>query len=142
MCVSNRPIQGSGVSFAGRVKNMSLNDVYSQKYVPTPRSEALDYIDSVIFEAEEDIRSELTRTGHRNGNDHPILQGWKEIHAKVARGEYSENQANKILSRSRLPLLEDDYEPSEDNLVLWRVQHVPLTMDYNLLSAIRDALVK
>ena len=115
---------------------MSLNDVYSHKYTPTPKTEALEYIDSVISEAEEDIRSELTR------NYPTCVQFWKEIHAKLARGEYSENQANKILSRSRLPLLEDDYEPSEDNLVLWRVQHVPLTMDYNLLSAIRDALVK
>ncbi len=121
---------------------MSLNDVYSQKYVPTPRSEALGYIDSVISEAEEDIRSELTRTGHRNGNDHPNLQSWKEVHAKVSSGEFSEDRANEILGRGRLPLLEDDYEPSLDNLVLWRVQHVPLTMDYNLLSAIRDACGK
>jgi len=120
---------------------MSLNDVYSHKYTPTPKTEALDYIDSVISEAEEDIRSELTRTGHRNGNDHPDLQGWKEIHAKVSSGEFSEDRANEILSRKNLPPLDYDSEPSLDNLVLWRVQHVPLTMDYNLLSAIRDACV-
>ena len=121
---------------------MSLNDVYSEKYTPNPRSEALDYIDSVISEAEENIRSGLTRSGHRNGNNHPNLQVWKEIYAKVSSGEFSEDRANEILRRNRLPLLEDDYEPSLDNLVLWRVRHVPLTMDYNLLSAIRDALVK
>ena len=120
---------------------MSLNDVYSQKYVPTPRSEALDYIDSVISEAEEDIRSELSRTGHRNGNDHPFLQMWKEVRARVSSGEFSEDYANKILSRKNLPPLDYDSEPSLDNLVLWRVQRVPLTMDYKLLSAIRDACV-
>ena len=120
---------------------MSLNDVYSHKYTPTPKTEALEYIDSVISEAEEDIRSELTRTGHRNGNDHPNLQVWKEVHAKVSSGEFGEARANEILSRKNLPPLDYDSEPSLDNLVLWRVQHVPLTMDYNLLSAIRDACV-
>ena len=121
---------------------MSLNDVYKKKYVPTPKSEALEYIDSVLHEAEEDIRSELTRTGHRNGNDHPNLQVWKTTLARVDSGVYNDDQANEILSRKRLPLLEDDYEPSLDNLVQWRVQHVPLKMDYNLLSAIRDACCK
>ena len=120
---------------------MSLNDVYSQKYVPTPRSEALGYIDSVLHEAEEDIRSELRRTAHRNGNDHPDLQVWKEIHTKVSSGEFSENRANEILSRNNLPPVDYGSEPSLDNIVLWRVQHVPLTMDYNLLSAIHDACV-
>ena len=141
MCVSNRPTKGIVVCFTECVKNMSLNDVYSQKYVPNPRSEALEYIDSVISEAEEDIRSELAPR-HRNGNDHPILQGWKEVHAKVSSGEFSEDRAKEILSRGNLPPLDYDSEPSLDNLVLWRVQHVRLNFDYNLLSALRDALVK
>ena len=115
---------------------MSLNDVYTHKYTPTPKTEALEYIDSVLHEAEEEIRSELTK------NYPTYVQVWKEIHAKLARGEYSENQANKILSRKQLPLLEDDYKPTEDNLVRWRVQSVKLYLDYNLLSAIRDACGK
>ena len=113
---------------------MSLNDVYSQKYIPDPRSEALEYIDSVLNEAEENIRSAVRYDSQ--------LRIWKEIHAKLTSGEYNEMMANNSLRRNKLPLLEDDYEPSLDNLVQWRVQHVPLKMDYNLLSAIRDACGK
>jgi len=51
----------------------------------------------------------------------------------------SEDDANSTLQRKQLPLLEDDYEPSEDNFVRWRVGSVKLNLDYNLLSAIRDA---
>ena len=119
---------------------MSLNDVYSIKYTPDPRSEALEYIDSVLHETEEKVRSAV-----RNECFGPInsrLRIWKEIHAKLTSGEYNEVMANNSLSRNKLPLLEDDYEPSLDNLVQWRVQHVPLKMDYNLLSAIRDACGK
>ena len=110
---------------------MSLNDVYSQKYVPDPRSEALEYIDSVLNEAEENIRSAVR---YDSG-----FRIWKEIHAKLTSGEYNEMMANNSLRRNKLPLLEDDYEPNLDNLVQWRVQHVPLKLDYNLLSAIRVA---
>ena len=116
---------------------MSLNDVYSQKYIPTPKSEALEYIDSILHEEEEKIRNRR-RHGHE-------LRIWKGIHAKLASGadcemgKYNERIANIYLLQNNLPLLEDDYEPSEDNLVQWRVQDKPLTMDYNLLSALRDA---
>lgn len=116
---------------------MSLNDVYSQKYIPTPKSEALEYIDSVLHEAEEKVRPRLGRQ----------LRIWKDIHAKLASGadremgigEYNESVANTYLRTSKLPLLEDDYEPSEDNLLQWMVRDEPLKLDYNLLSAIRDA---
>lgn len=117
---------------------MSLNDVYSQKYTPTPKTEALEYIDSVLHEAEEKMRRQL-------GAQSRGLRIWKEIHDKLASGawsemgKYNESIANTNLQRNRLPLLEDDYEPSEDNLVRWRLRHVKLNLDYNLLSAIRDA---
>ena len=112
-------------------EKMSLNDVYSQKYTQDHTTEALKYIDSVLHEAEEKVRNHY-ELGQR-------LTIWKEIHAKLASGEYSEKQANKVLLRKQLPLLEDDYEPSEDNLVLWMLEDEPLQLDYNLLSAIRDA---
>ena len=120
---------------------MSLNDVYSQKYTPTPKTEALEYIDSVLHEAEEKVRRQL-------GAQSRDLRIWKEIHAKLASGawsemgNYNESIANTYLQRNRLPLLEDDYEPSEDNLVRWRSGSVKLDLDYNLLSAIRDACVE
>ncbi|MDA7838774.1 hypothetical protein N9A45_00405 [bacterium] len=117
---------------------MSLNDVYSEKYTPNPKSEALEYIDSILHEEEEKIRNH-----HRGGEK---LRIWKNIHAKLASGgrsqmgeKYNEHVANNDLARKGLPLLEDDYEPSEDNLVQWMVQDKPLKLDYNLLSAIRDA---
>tara|TARA_B110000858_G_scaffold137466_1_gene156140 strand:- start:100 stop:453 length:354 start_codon:yes stop_codon:yes gene_type:complete len=115
---------------------MSLNDVYSQKYIPTPKSEALEYIDSILHEEEEKIRPRIP---------HEQLLIWKDIHDKLASGadsgmgKYNESVANEYLRMNRLPLLEDDYEPSEDNLVQWMVQDKPLKLDYNLLSAIRDA---
>lgn len=111
---------------------MSLNDVYSQKYSPNPRTEALAYIDSVLHGAEEKVR--------KNYQFGQKLRNWKEVHAMLARGQLSENGANQTLSRKQLPLLEDDYEPSEDNLVQWMVQVQPVQLDYNLLSAIRDAI--
>lgn len=117
---------------------MSLNDVYSIKYTPDPRSEALEYIDSVLHETEEKVRSAVRHECHIKSR----LRIWKEIHAKLTSGEYNEMMANNSLRRDKLPLLEDDYEPSLDNLVQWRVQSVPLKMDYNLLSAIRDACGK
>jgi len=113
-------------------KKMSLNDVYSQKYTPNHRTEALAYIDSVLHEAEEKVHND-----HQFGQK---LRKWKEVHAMLARGQLSENGANQTLSIKRLPLLEDDYEPSEDNLLQWMVQDQPLQLDYNLLSAIRDAI--
>lgn len=118
---------------------MSLNDVYSQKYIPTPKSEALEYIDSILHEEEEKIRN------NHQKNSTEKLRIWKDIHAKLGSGadsemgKYNESVANYYLRRHRLPLLEDDYEPSEDNLVQWMVQDEPLKLDYNLLSAIRDA---
>ena len=114
---------------------MSLNDVYSEKYTPTPKSEALEYIDSILHEEEEKIRPLLGRQ----------LRIWKEIHAKLTSGGVSDmgekynERVDMSLRRNGLPLLEDDYEPSEDNLVQWMVQDKPLKLDYNLLSAIRDA---
>ena len=54
-------------------------------------------------------------------------------------GEKYNERVDMSLRRNGLPLLEDDYEPSEDNLVQWMVQDKPLKLDYNLLSAIRDA---
>ena len=113
---------------------MSLNDVYSKKYTSTPKSEALEYIDSVLHEAEEKVRSAVWYDSQ--------LRIWKEIHAKLTSGEYNEMMANNSLRRNKLPLLEDDYEPSEDNLVRWRVVSVKLDFDYNILSALRDVLVK
>lgn len=114
---------------------MSLNDVYTHKYTRNPKTEALDYIDSVLHEAEEKVWG-VVRNPYHGGQKLTI---WKDIHAKLVSGEYCENQANNILSRKQLPLLEDDYEPSEDNLLQWMVQDEPLKLDYNLLSAIRDA---
>ena len=122
------------------VEKMSLNDVYSQKYSPNPRTEALEYIDSVLHEAEEKVRENSYQFGEK-------LRIWKEIHAKLASGgrgsdgrKYNKSIANRYLRQNRLPRLEDDYEPSEDNLMEWMLQDKPLTMDYNLLSAIRDAI--
>jgi len=117
---------------------MSLNDVYSEKYTPTPKSEALEYIDSILHEEEEKIRNHRTRVREK-------LRIWKEIHAKLTSGGRSQmgekynERVDMSLRRNGLPLLEDDYEPSEDNLVQWMVQDKPLKLDYNLLSAIRDA---
>ena len=114
---------------------MSLNDVYSEKYTPTPKSEALEYIDSILHEEEEKIRPLLGRQ----------LRIWKEIHANLTSGGVSDmgekynERVDMSLRRNGLPLLEDDYEPSEDNLLKWMVQDKPLKLDYNLLSAIRDA---
>lgn len=114
---------------------MSLNDVYSEKYTPNPKSEALEYIDSILHEEEEKIRPLLGRQ----------LRIWKEIHAKLTSGGRSQmgekynERVDMSLRRNGLPLLEDDYEPSEDNLLQWMVQDKPLKLDYNLLSAIRDA---
>lgn len=116
---------------------MSLNDVYSQKYIPTPKSEALEYIDSVLHEAEEKVRN-TPRLGRQ-------LRIWKEIHANLASGGVSDmgekynERVDMSLRRNGLPLLEDDYEPSEDNLVQWMLRDKAVIMDYNLLSAIRDA---
>ena len=115
-----------------RNSNMSLNDVYSIKYTPDPRSEALEYIDSVLREAEEKMRKHM-------GNVDRIVGVWKGILEAVKNGRMSEDDANSTLQRKQLPLLEDDYEPSEDNFVRWRVGSVKLNLDYNLLSAIRDA---
>jgi len=111
---------------------MSLNDVYSQKYTPNPKTEALEYIDCVLREAEEKMRKP------RGINDY-IVGAWKGILEAVKNGRMSEDDANSTLQRKQLPLLEDDYEPSEDNFVRWRVGSVKLKLDYNLLSAIRDA---
>ena len=111
---------------------MSLNDVYSIKYTPDPRSEALEYIDSVLREAEEKMRKHM-------GNVDRIVGVWKGILEAVKNGRMSEDDANSTLQRKQLPLLEDDYEPSEDNFVRWRVGSVKLNLDHNLLSAIRDA---
>jgi len=68
---------------------MSLNDVYSQKYIPNPKSEALEYIDSVLHEAEEKVRANLS-LGRQ-------LRIWKGIHAKLTCGEYNEMMANDSL---------------------------------------------
>ena len=112
---------------------MSLNDVYSEKYTPNPKSEALEYIDSILHAYEEMIRHDH----QKNSREKLII--WKDIHAKLASGGRSKQEANNYLEGNGLPLLEDDYEPSEDNLVQWMVQDEPLKLDYNLLSAIRDA---
>lgn len=121
---------------------MSLNDVYTQKYVPTRKSEALAYIDLVLSEAEENVESELHGDPRKIQRSSQTVANWKRIHSQLESGEIHEGKANQFLKGSKLPPIEDGYEPSDDNLVEWRLQGVEFKLDYNLLSALRDALVK
>lgn len=121
---------------------MSLNDVYTQKYVPTRKSEALAYIDLVLSEAEENVESELHGDPGKIYEAKKTVANWKRIHSELKSGPISTAQANQSLKGRNLPPIEAGYEPSEDNLVEWRLQYVEFKLDYNLLSALRDALVK
>ena len=62
-----------------RSYKMSLNDVYSKKYTPNPKAEALEYIDSVLREAVHNKRKLL-------GNVDAGVNRWKDILHGVKNG--------------------------------------------------------
>ena len=110
---------------------MSLNDVYRQRYVPNPKSQALEVIEAALFEAKDKITNAI------NLND---VKTWQTLHARFTPENFG--RIAKILAGNNLPPINSGIEPSIEALIEFRVKHARIDLDYTLLRAIRDACMK